>query len=264
MLTTLLMLSACDFGAQEAAPTPPPAAPVAEEAKVIEAPVEAGVFAVVGGSLEIETIKNGAAPVKGNLGDLSGTFHFEDAALRGGITGELDIPLSTWDSGLEIRDQRVQELFFKVIDNPTLSFALTSFTAEGEDGVGVGESIEGIATGFLDVRAKKIELATQVRISRDAPKRYTIQSVQPFTVSVEEMGLTEDMKALIKACGHASVDDTVKINLNLNLGPKNAGPKSSGGPPDGIKPKVPTGLPGGPRIRSKAKAKAARAQRRGE
>jgi hypothetical protein len=259
MLITLLTLSACDFGVPETAPAPKVTPPVAEKAKVIAAPIEAGVFSVVGGSLEVETIKNGAAPVKGNLGELKGTFHFDDAALRGDITGELEVPLSSWDSGLELRDQRVQDLFFKVATNPSLSFSLTGFSSEDEDGVGVGESIDGIATGFLDVRSKKIEISTKVSISRSAPKRYSISSVEPFTVSVEDMGLTKDMEALIKACGHASVDDAIKISLNLDLGPKTGGGTAK---PLGFKGKLAPGVNG--RTRIKGKAKAARAQRRGE
>ena len=78
------------------------------------------------GSIQLVQIKNETGEVPASIKGVTGTVDLEAG------TGELTIPLSAWDSGLEIRDNNVRGTFFKATEHPTASFTLESLALDGQ------------------------------------------------------------------------------------------------------------------------------------
>ena len=219
---------------------PPP-----EPVKAAPAPMA---LTVTGGSINVVTVKDGNAEVPGRVDGVTGSFRFEDGALTKDLSGDLSLDLSSWNSDLEERDNNVKKHFFDMASHGTATFSLTKVDGIPEEGIVVGSDADVDAEGWLKMHGAEVAVKTKVKIKRSAEKEFEIDSVEPFYVSIDDLGMTDRLKALIGVCGHQSVDNNVKINVNLSLGPKGAP----------MKPKVkrvPKAKAKAKAIRGKAKSK---------
>lgn len=187
------------------------------DTKQIKAPPAPMDLKISDGEVSVVAIKDGDTSVQGSFDDLSGSFRFEDGALQSELTGTAHIAISSWDSGLEERDKNITSIFFEGEAHPSAKFALTGFDGVGEEGIAVGEEAEGTVTGRLTLHGASVDLETKMKLRRTADSSYHIDTVEPFEVSVEKIGMKPRMVELIQACGHQSVEDAVQINVSVSL-----------------------------------------------
>ena len=189
-----------------------PEAPAAEEVKPFSVVLDAATSTV-----EWKSIKNGDAPVNGKLTKPTGGLWLTAADLSA-TRGDLQFDLSGVDSGLELRDQRIAEVFFgATADNSaTGQVSLTKLTPEAAT-LEPGGSTP--ATADLTVKAKDAEATVQakVTVTRTDANTWTVVSAEDATVSIKSLGLDEPLDALMKLCAHKSVDDAVGIAVNLTF-----------------------------------------------
>lgn len=202
MLLSLVLL-ACQPVSE---PAPPPAPEPA--AAPVKAPVDL-VLDVTGGTVSVVTIKNGDAPVPGTLDGVTGSL-----TLGGTPSGSLEIALSSWDSGLELRDERVTDTFFHAADNPTATFTLSGFQGElpapGATSTVTVSGAVAVATGSQDI-------TTSATLTQTAPGAFELTTPEPFTVQISALGLGDNLTDLMTLCAHKSVDDAVATQITLSL-----------------------------------------------
>ncbi len=186
-------------------PGPPPPPPAAK-AIASDWPVS--------GSVGVVTIKNGDAPVRGTLDGVSG-----QVTVTGdwsGVDGQVAVDLSTWDSALALRDDRIKETFFDLAAHGTATFAVARLEGVPEG----GPSAEGspvTVTGRLGLHGTEQEVVVAATLT-PAGEGFRLVTTEGFDVGMASYGLEERLQALLTLCGHASVDDTAKVSLDLALG----------------------------------------------
>jgi hypothetical protein len=178
---------------------------------------------VTGGQVGVISVKDTEIEVPGQLTGLSGIFKFENSKEMTGLTGSLDLDLSTWDSDLPERDKNIKSHFFDIPGAGTAVFSLTEVIGLPEEPLAVGHSAEVVARGWLKMNGAEVAVEPKVKLSRAGDREFHIDSVEPFFVSVESLGMTNRLKKLISVCNHQSIDDNMKISLRLSLGPAGAG-----------------------------------------
>jgi hypothetical protein len=198
------------------------------EPKPIEAPPAALELHVTNSLISVSVVKDGDVQVPGKLGGAGGILTFADGAALQGLAGSFTIPVSSWDSGLELRDTRVEDIFFEKALHPEMSYRLVSLDGLPPEPVAVGGSVEGTAVGRLTVGGTSIDTSAKVKLSRLTATDFSLDTVEPFYVSIDAIGRKNPLLLLIKECNHKSIDDNVQVSVRLELGPQ---PPAAAAPP---------------------------------
>ena len=189
----------------ETAESPQPAA----KAPVPEAPAAPIGMALESGQIDLVQLKNGTAEVPATFATPKGTLNADG-------TGSFEIDLSSWDSQLELRNSRVQELFFKAPEHPKATFMLTSSEGLKTD-IAVGESSMATLKGELSLYAGKTPVEIPATLTHNADGSFQLATTQPFQVSIESLGLNENLQVLMKVCAHESIGDAVDVSFDFKL-----------------------------------------------
>lgn len=181
------------------------------------------------GTISVVTVKNGSAEVPGTFDGLGGTVEIDNMGSVSGWSGTTTIDLTSWDSELELRDERIERLFFEVETHPEASFEITSLDGMPANGLTVGKTAEGATlVGNLTISGTTVETSLPVVVTREA-RSVTLTSSEPAVLSIESFGLNSQLAAVIKECAHESVADEVKVSIDVEVGHADDG----GGPPGG-------------------------------
>ena len=174
-------------------------------------------LSVKNASISLVTVKNGDTEVPAKFEGVSGRLTIPDAAAPSDLTGALYIDVDSWDSGLELRDDRVKNIFFGISDNKQIVFTLNGISGLPEEGLGIGEQSEGVARGLIAFAGQSAAVEAQVKLARSGASDFHIDTIEPFTVSIASLGLIDPLKALMKECAHKSIDDLVKVSVRMDL-----------------------------------------------
>lgn len=166
-----------------------------------------------GGAISLVQLKNGTAEVPATFSTPSGTL-----SPKG--TGTFEIDLGSWGSELEIRDTRVRETFFHATEHPTATFKATGLTPEQagmplDSSIATGATHKGVLKGELSLYSGSTPVEIPVSMVMSAPGEYTLSTAAPFQVSIESLGLNENLQALMVECAHESIGDAVDVSFNL-------------------------------------------------
>jgi polyisoprenoid-binding protein YceI len=155
-----------------------------------------------------------------------------DFTLRGGMlalsnaavpAARFLVDLSSFDSRLPIRNERVKQVFF-------------------ETATPVGESVEIVVPrlppdAIEKLKARKLVAATPVeaeltlhgrtsKITLTIDAGYSdrgalwIKTATPVLLNIADLGMTESKKKLMAVCQHERIDDVVKIDVAIELVPR--------------------------------------------
>ena len=189
----------------------------APEEKVVVAPPAPLDLYITSANVNMITVKDGDVEVPAKFEQVDGTFTFDDGDAQQGLAGGLTIALDSWSSGLAVRDERVQTIFFNVEANPTATFTLDRIDGLPEDGLAVGHDAEGTAVGKVYLGSANADIEAKVKLSRTGEGDYHIDTLEPFTVSIESLGLTGPLKELMTICEHESIADGVAVSARIDL-----------------------------------------------
>ena len=221
-LLPLVLLFACSGDSSTPAEAP--------EGAEVEAPAEAAKtgedehFTAGVGEVSVISRKNG---------EVEDTHHIKvsgvDLTIPAGgdflaATGSVDVDVTTWNSGLEIRDQRVKELFFDAASHPTATFELTKVS--GFQGKMVSTDVEdAMLEGKLSFAGTEGPAVFPVQVSRPTDDSWVISTPNPVLIDTEEYGLDGNVGKVAEACG-VELATEFKMSFTLLLGevPEDAKP----------------------------------------
>lgn len=167
-------------------------------------------------SLTFNTTKSGAAGV----GGVTETMRFKN--FKGGLSGkgqiELTIDLSSVDSGIAIRDERLQNMFWNVAAHPSVSF-VGQLSADDMKNIAAGKASNAVMVeGQLTMagQAKPIKAALQVI---PAQHKLYVSTRQPIVINANDFGLNAGVEALrtIMGLNYLSTSAPVTFALELNM-----------------------------------------------
>jgi polyisoprenoid-binding protein YceI len=167
-------------------------------------------------SITFNTTKSGAAGV----GGVTETMRFK--SFKGGLSSkgqiELTIDLSSVDSGIAIRDERLQNMFWNVAAHPSVSF-VGQLSAEDIKNIAAGKASNAVMVeGQLTMagQAKPIKAALQVI---PAQHKLYVSTRQPIVINANDFGLNAGVEALrtIVGLNYLSTSAPVTFALELNM-----------------------------------------------
>jgi|TARA_B110000196_G_C21048568_1_gene616147 polyisoprenoid-binding protein YceI len=129
---------------------------------------------------------------------------------------EITIDLTSVDTGIEIRDDRMQEMLFD-----TASFSSAVITTSVDMGLlselAMGESSAASVGGELALHGHTVPLTFDVLITRTSESGLLVVSKQPVVISAAQFGLAEGVDSLREIAGLPSISVAVPVSFVLSF-----------------------------------------------
>jgi polyisoprenoid-binding protein YceI len=129
---------------------------------------------------------------------------------------KLSIDLTSVDTRIAIRDERMQEHLFE-----TSLFSQATFKAEIPTDllaqVSGGQQTEFELKGKISLHGEQAEAYCQVMISHNTDKTITVSSITPMVIEAESFNLIAGINKLQQLAGLKSITHTVPLTFNLSF-----------------------------------------------
>lgn len=158
-------------------------------------------------SLSFVTVKAGDVGEVHRFTEISGSVNADGVA-------KLVINLASVDTLIPIRDERMRDILFQVVDFPT-----ATLTADVDlDAI---QQLQSAATttnsfsGQLTVKGQRSGIATQVLVAKLSDTEVLVTAQQPVIVSAGAVGLSEGVEQLRQIAGLPSISQAVPVTFSL-------------------------------------------------
>lgn len=129
-------------------------------------------------------------------------------------TATLDIELASVNTGVDIRNERMREIFFAVAENPTATVT-AKLDPAAFAGLAVGQSLTRPLTAEVTIKGAAAEVATNVMVTRVAEDRVLVVPTAPVIVSTDMFGLTDELGELRAMAQLPSITPAVPVTFTL-------------------------------------------------
>lgn len=165
-------------------------------------------------TLDPATSRLGYVSIK--AGEVAENNRFD--TLRGAVaadgTASLDIDLASVNTGVEIRNERMREIFFAVADNPTATVTAT-IDPKAFAGLAVGQSITRPLKANVTIKGASSDVETDVLVTRTAEDRVLVVPTAPVIISTDMFGLTDELGELRAVAQLPSITPAVPVTFTL-------------------------------------------------
>lgn len=211
MLLALALFACTTETPEEPVNGPPIAEPTPKEAP------KAVALQATGGQIDLVQLKNGSAEVGANFATPVGSLQADG-------TGSFEIDLGSWDSALELRNDRVRSTFFHAAEHPKATFTVSGLTPDVADmpldaTIATDATRTGVLKGELSLYSGKTNLEIPVRLTHPDAETFMLSTTAPFQVSIASLGLNENLQALMVECAHESIGDAVDVSFIIQFSP---------------------------------------------
>ena len=149
-------------------------------------------------------------------GEVAETNRF--ARLSGDVTADgtasLVIDLASVDTGVEVRDERMREVFFNVAENPDATVTARLDPARFA-GLAVGQTVLRSLTAEVTIKGAAADVATEVMVTRVAEDRVLVVPAAPVIISTDMFGLTDELGELRALAQLPSIAPAVPVTFTL-------------------------------------------------
>lgn len=192
------------------------AATVLTLAACSQAPAEAP--AVTGSAWTLDGATSELSYVTIKSGEIAETNSFEtlsgDVSADGAATVTID--LASVSTGVDIRDERMRDIFFVVSDNPTASVTAQIDPASFE-ALAVGASAQTTLDGTLGLKGVEAPFQAEVTVTRAGPDKVIAVSDKPVIIEAARFELTEGLAELQELAGLPSITPVVPVTFSLTF-----------------------------------------------
>ena len=129
-------------------------------------------------------------------------------------TATLSIDLSTVNTGVALRDQRMRDLLFETASYPTATVTVAVPT-NLISGLALGQSAATDITASLNLHGVTGTITTKVAVQKLTNSRILVQSIAPVLIKAGDYSLTNGVEALRAAVGIASISVAVPVDFAL-------------------------------------------------
>jgi len=180
-------------------------APASEEA----APPTEGAWTLdpAGSRLAYVSIKAGEIAESNRFDTLSGSVAADGTAM-------LDIDLASVNTGVDIRNERMRDIFFEVTGNPK-AVVTAKLDPAAFAGLAVGQSLTRPLKATLALKGVESEIETEVLVTRAAEDRVTVVPTAPVIISTDTFDLTDELGELRALAELPSITPAVPVTFTL-------------------------------------------------
>lgn len=126
------------------------------------------------------------------------------------------IDVTSVDTGIEARDQRMRDLLFQASDFPTASLD-ASVDLAAVEALGPGEVAILASEAVLRVLDQTTPLTVELSVARLAEDRLLVSSSSPVIVNAGPLGLDEGVERLRDVAGLPSISPAVPVTFQLTF-----------------------------------------------
>ncbi|MDO8345621.1 MAG: cellulose binding domain-containing protein [Cellvibrio sp.] len=126
----------------------------------------------------------------------------------------LAIDLTSVNTSIALRDERMRDLLFQTANFPTATVTL-NLPSGLLTGLAVGNTSEIQITASLDLHGVTSPVATKVSVQRLSATRIIVQNLSPVVVNAPDHALAAGVEALRAAVGIASISTAVPVDFTL-------------------------------------------------
>lgn len=158
-------------------------------------------------SLYYVTNKAAAIAELNSFGELSGRIEENGNA-------SLIISLASVNTAIEIRDQRVREILFKVAEYSTASVRLM-VEADALASMEAGSSSRGPYEAVLTLNGITGTVSAELTVTKLSDDSILIQSAMPLIINALTFGLADGVEELREIVGLPNINNNVVVNFSL-------------------------------------------------
>lgn len=166
-------------------------------------------------TLYVTTVKDAGIPVKATVNLASGGLSL--ATAEGQPALDLQIDLNTFNSGLELRDDRVRRFFFNADQEAfkTARLVVAALPMGSSEKLKLEKKILNVpVSADFTLRGKTQKISGMVNVFFNKQGRLQIKTAKPFAIKFSELALSENLEKLKVICGHQSIADDVKVDVD--------------------------------------------------
>ena len=126
----------------------------------------------------------------------------------------LEIDLATIETKVDIRNERMRDIFFEVAEFPTANVTATIDPAAFET-LSVGETITQPLSATLSVKGIEAPIETEVSVTRTGEDGVLVTSLEPVIVYADALELTEGLATLQELAGLPSITPAVPVSFSI-------------------------------------------------
>lgn len=157
--------------------------------------------------LDYVSIKAGEVAETNRFEKLTGTVASDGAA-------RVEIDLASVNTGVEIRDERMREIFFQVADNPS-AVVTAQLDPEQFAALEVGQVVVQPLSAKVAVKGMEADVEAQVQIARLADNRVIATTTKPIIITTDMFGLTDELGELRALAQLPSISPAVPVTFTL-------------------------------------------------
>lgn len=175
------------------------------------AAVTEGAWTLDGAASELSyvTIKSGEIAELNSFETLSGSIAADGAAT-------IEIDLASVETGVDIRNERMRDIFFVVADNPSATVTAQIDPAAFES-LAVGASADTTLDGKLSLKGAEMPFQSEITVTRVGADRVLAVSDAPVIVDAARLDLVEGLGQLQELAGLPSITPVVPVTFALTF-----------------------------------------------
>ncbi|HWK52799.1 MAG TPA: YceI family protein [Hyphomicrobiales bacterium] len=158
-------------------------------------------------SFHYVTSKNAAVSEVNSITGLSGAIGADDKAT-------LQLDLSTVNTAVEIRDERMRDIVFQVADFPSATISVT-VDGEGLEQMQTGMPVSGSYTASVDLHGMTQELEAELEIVKLDANTLQVNLARPLIVNAASFGLQDGVEELRNLAALTTINPNVVVDFSL-------------------------------------------------
>lgn len=157
--------------------------------------------------LSYVTVKSGEIAENNKFTGISGSVAANGLAV-------IEIDLASVSTGVDIRDERMREVFFNVVENPT-----ATVTAQLEPaafaGLAIGETTLQPISATLSLTGVERTIDTELAVTRTSEDRVMAVTTDPVILYADAYGLSNGLAQLQELAGLPSITPATPVTFAL-------------------------------------------------
>lgn len=154
------------------------------------------------------SIKNNAIAEHNTFSGVSGSLN-----KQGELT--INIDLSSVETLVDIRNQRMRDLFFEISQHPKATIT-AQLEAQELAQVDSGAPLQMIKSFMLSLHGFEVELEAEVSVVAVGGRAW-VSTTRPILISAADFGLSGGVNALREVAGLQSISSVVPVSVDLRL-----------------------------------------------
>ncbi len=179
-------------------------------------PAEVAAPPVTEGEWSVDSAASKLSYVSVKAGDVAEANIFE--TVKGNVAADgtalIEVDLASVNTGVDIRNERMREIFFNVAENPSATVSAKIDPATFET-LSVGQSTGYALDATLSLKGLEAPVRTDVTVTRVTDDRVLVVSDTPVIINAESLQLTSGLAQLQELAGLTSITPVVPVSFSI-------------------------------------------------